>query len=80
MLLAGAVLCALGISLILYGSTIPASIVLRSRYNYFRVMGEENVFTLIGLALLPVGAGCLLFSVLTRSRKTDRRQQEKTLD
>jgi hypothetical protein len=68
-LLIGVVLCVVGISLISYGSIVPATVVLRSRYNYLHIMGEANVFTLVGLALLPVGAGFLLFWVLTCSRK-----------
>jgi uncharacterized protein (DUF486 family) len=66
-LLLGAILCAFGIALVLYGSTLPADIILHSRYNYSNI-DHANVLTLVGFGMLPFGAGFILFWVLTLSK------------
>ncbi len=65
------VLLALGTSLAVYGNGLPGNVSLYSRSSG-RYMGQTNVVTITGLAMLPIGAGLLLFWFLTRSKQSTK--------
>jgi hypothetical protein len=74
-LAASALFCALGVSLVLFGDTLPQDIALFSRYNHV-YEGQTNIVTMIGLGMLPVSLGFLLYWVFTRSKKGLKQKQE----
>lgn len=73
---ASALFCALGVSLVLFGDTLPQDIALFSRYKQV-YEGQTNIVTLIGLGMLFVSLDLLLYWVFTHSKKWVK-QKEKT--
>ena len=62
-------LCALGASLIFYGSTLPPDFVVHGIWHYSK-QSEVNVLMLIGIFPICAGVALLLLCVFTRSKPT----------
>ena len=66
-LVLGVGLCSLGVSLIVYGSTLPEDFVVHGIWRYSS-QDEVNVLMLIGLFPVCFGISFLLFWFLKRSK------------
>lgn len=66
-LVLGVVLCALGVSLIVYGSTLPQDFVIHGIWRYSS-QSEVNILMPIGLLMVPISISFLLFWFFTRPK------------
>jgi hypothetical protein len=66
-LVVGAVLCSIGVGLVLYGNTLPADFDVHGIW-IFSYQAKYNILMLVGAFMVPIGISFLLLWFFTRTK------------